>query len=522
MLTRLAGLIRQSVFAHYLGTSGAADAFNVAVRIPLLLQNLMGEGVLSGTLLPVYARLMGRGEEKAADRVAGVFVSFLAVAVAAVVIAGCVFTPAIVKATAGGLEPAVMTLAITLTRIMFPGVGLLVLYGWALAILNAHRQFFVSHVAPVLWNAAMIATLLIFGLRMTGAPLATALAWGSLAGSALQFGIEIPFVLRHARHLSLGFDRSLEGVRTVFRNLLPVVGGRAVVQLSGYVEIFMASLLPTGAVSILAYAQSIYFVPVSVFAMSITVAELPRMASETGSEEEVNGALRRRLDVSMRQVAFFIIPAVVAFVMIGRPIVSAVFERGQFTPAMTATVWYTLAGASVGMYFVTLGRLYISAFYALHDTRTPLRIAIIRVAVGAALAFLLAFPLRPLLVQVIGAAGLPPLPVPAMMGVAALTMASSIAAWIQYALLRSRMRRRIGAGPSKRGHFVKLMIAALAAGGTALAVYLLVAKPLLAAVPFRSVVEAVVACGVFGGVYLAATAAMEIPELRALRRFGRG
>ena len=521
MLSRVAGLIRQSVFAHYLGAGVAADAFNVAIRIPSILQNLLGDGVLSGTLIPVYARLMGRGDQKAADRVAGVFVSFLAVIVAVLVILGCVFAPAILTATAGGLEPEVMTLAVRFTRIIFPGVGLLVLYGWALAILNAHRQFFVSYVAPVLWNAAMIATLLIFGLRLSGAPLATALAWGSLAGSALQFGIEIPFVLRHARYLSLGFDLSVEGVRTVFRNLLPVVGGRGVVQVSGYVDIFLASLLPTGAVSIMAYAQSIYFMPISVFALSIAAAELPQMASESGSDEEVSAALRGRLDRSLRQVAFFIIPSVVAFVVIGRVIVSAVFERGQFTPAMTVMVWYALAGASLGMLSVTLSRLYTSAFYALHDTRTPLWIALVRVAVGATLSFLFAVPLRPLFVRAVTALGLPLPADPGLLGVAGITTATSIAVWIQFALLRHRMRQRIGEGPSKRVHFFKLWLAALTAGGITLALYLTAAKALLADVPFRNIAEAVLACGVFGIVYFAITFVLGIPEVRTLSRFGR-
>lgn len=521
MLSRIAGLIRQSVFAHYLGAGGAADAFNVAIRIPAFLQNLLGDGVLSGTLIPVYARLMGRGDQKAADRVAGVFVSFLAVIVAVLVILGCVFAPAILRATAGGLEPEVMTLAVRFTRIIFPGVGLLVLYGWALAILNAHRQFFVSYVAPVLWNAAMIATLLIFGLRLSGAPLATALAWGSLAGSALQFGIEIPFVLRHARYLSLGFDLSVEGVRTVFRNLLPVVGGRGVVQISGYVDIFLASLLPTGAVSILAYAQSIYFMPISVFALSVAAAELPQMAAERGSDEEVSAALRGRLDRSLRQVAFFIIPSVVAFVVIGRVIVSAVYERGEFTPAMTVAVWYTLAGASLGMLSLTLARLYTSAFYALHDTRTPLWTALVRVAVGATFSLLLAFPLRPLFVQAIVAARLPLPADPGLLGVAGLATASGLAAWVQFALLRHRMRQRIGAGPSKRVHFLKLWVAALAAGAVSFAVFQLAAKPLLARVPFRNIAEAALACGVFGIVYLGATFALGVPEVRMLSRFGR-
>ncbi|HEX2123354.1 MAG TPA: murein biosynthesis integral membrane protein MurJ, partial [Thermoanaerobaculia bacterium] len=308
LLSRVAGLIRTSVFAHYLGASAAADAFNVALKIPNFLQNMFGEGVLSASFIPVYSRLLAEGDEKLAGRVAGVFVSFLALGVGVIVTLGVILTPYILSVTASGFEGPVMDLAITLTRIIFPGIGLLVLYAWALGVLNAHRQFFISYVAPVLWSAAMIATLVIFGMRMRGAELATALAWGTLVGCALQFGIEIPFVLKHEKHLSFGFDRALEPVRTIFRNMFPVIGGRGVVQISGYIDTLIATLISTGAVSSLVYAQTIYMLPISVFGMSVAAAELPQMASETGSEDEVKVALRRRIDRGIRQVAFFVVP----------------------------------------------------------------------------------------------------------------------------------------------------------------------------------------------------------------------
>ena len=511
ILSRVAGLIRQSMFAHFFGVSAAADAFNVASRIPNFLQSLLGEGVLSGSFIPVYSRLLARGQQKEADRVAGVFLSFLIVIVIILVLLGVLFAPLIVRLTAGGLEPPIMALAVKLTRIMFPGVGLLVLYAWALGILNAHRQFFISYVAPVVWNAAMIATLLIFGLRLSGAPLATALAWGTVIGSALQFGLELPFVLRHATHLKLGFDRGLEPVRTIFRNLGPVIGGRGIVQINAYVDLFIASLLPTGAVSILAYAQSIYYLPLAVFGMSVVAAELPQMSSETGSEEEIGAAVRVRLDRGLRQVAFFIIPTVVAFIVLGRAIVAAVFERGAFTPFTTLLVWYTLAGASVGMLSLTLGRLYSAAFYALHDTRTPFRIALLRVIGSATLSLLLAFPLRPMFIAAVSSLGLP---LPAdrrLIGIVGITTASGLAGWIEYALLRHRIRQRIGAGPSKRVYMFKLWLAAIAAGAAGLAAYLLLPR-------FHNIAEAVLVCGVFGLVYLGVAVALGVREVRTILR----
>jgi putative peptidoglycan lipid II flippase len=519
LLSRVAGLIRTSVIAHYLGATGAADAFYVALKVPNFLQNLLGEGVLSAAFIPVYSRLISKGEHKVADRVAGVFVSFLALIVLGIVLAGVFLAPVILAFTAPGLDPPVMELAVKLTRIIFPGVGLLVLYAWALGILNAHRQFFISYVAPVLWSASMIVTLIVFGMYMSGARLAVALAWGTLVGCALQFAIEIPFVLKHAKHLSFGFDRSLEPVRSIFRNILPVVGGRGVVQISGYIDTAIASLLPTGAVTVLFNAQTIYMLPISVFGMSVAAAELPQMSGAQGSDEEVRSALRKRLDRGVRQMAFFVIPTTVAFVLIGRVLVAALFQRGKFTADTTLLVWYVLCGSAIGLLVSTLGRLYSSAFYALHDTKTPVRIAMIRVTVGAALALLFAFPLRPLFT---GAADALNLPVPhtaggaAALGAVGISLASALAAWVEFLLLRSRMRQRVGKGDAKAGYMLKLWIAAAIAGFASLAADVYFARGFATHLPLPRISEAILVCGAFGVVYFAVAAVLGIGEVKAL------
>jgi putative peptidoglycan lipid II flippase len=517
LLSRVAGLIRTSVFAHYLGASAAADAFNVALKVPNFLQNLLGEGVLSASFIPVYSRLVAHGEQKTADRVAGVFASFLALIVIAIVILGVTAAPLILNVTAAGLDEPTMALAVKFTRIIFPGVGLLVLYAWALGILNAHRQFFISYVAPVLWSAAMIATMVIFGVRMSGAPLATALAWGTLVGCALQFGIEIPFVLKHAKYLSFGFDRSLEPVKTIFRNIIPVVGGRGVVQISGYVDTFIASFLPTGAVTSLFYAQTIYMLPISVFGMSVAAAELPEMSSARGSDEEIYAALRKRLDRAVRQVAFFVIPTSIAFISIGHALIAALFQRGKFTYDTTLVVWYTLIGSTIGLLVATLGRLYSSAFYALHDTKTPFRIALARVFGGAALAMLFAFPLRPMFAAIVRGLGLP---LPRVegggvaLGIVGITAASGIAAWIEFLLLRRGIRKRIGRGEPKGAFMAKLWIGAIAGGVAAAAVERVLA--------LHPILEAMVLCATFGAVYFAVGFVLRVPEVTAtLSRFTR-
>src|SRR5712691_2499323 len=184
LCSRLTGLVRQRVFAHYFGLqSDSADAFMAAFRIPNFLQNLFGEGALSASFIPVYASLLARGERREADRVAGVVASLLALAVSGIVCVGVVATPLLIDAIAPGFEGGQRELTIRLVRILFPGAGLLVLSAWCLGVLNSHRRFLLSYTAPVMWNAAMIATLVVYGHEPLPR-LAVLLAWGSVVGSA--------------------------------------------------------------------------------------------------------------------------------------------------------------------------------------------------------------------------------------------------------------------------------------------------------------------------------------------------
>ena len=517
-LSRVAGLIREAVFARYLGNSMAADAFKFAQKAPNILQNLFGEGVLSASFIPVYARLIAKGDEKLAGRVAGVFVSLLAVAVSVVVLIGVLITPWVLLITAPGFRGEVYDLTVVLVRILFLSVGILVLSAWCLGVLNTHRMFFLSYVAPVLWNVAAIVTLLIFGGKLTNPGLAVALAWGMLIGSFLQFGIQLPFVLRFARELSLGFDWKLGPVREMFRNFGPVVVGRGVVQVSGYVDLAIATLLPTGAVASLSYAQMIYMLPISLFGMSVAAAELPQMASQTGTTEEIAAALRKRLNRGLRQIAFFVIPTTAAFLFIGRILVAALYQRGEFTAADSAVVWYILIGSSIGLLVATLGRLYSSTFYALGDTRTPMRYAMVRVTVGGILAVALAFPLRPYIRQALEALGVA---VPNVgggavaIGAAGITAASAVAAWVEFLLLRRGIHRRVGAVEPLIGYYVRLWIAALAAGAGAYAFDRWIGADLAQRLPLSGIVQAALASGVFGIIYFGVAAVLGVHEVKA-------
>src|SRR5689334_15317824 len=185
LLSRVAGFVRQYVFAHYFGNGAAADAFNAALRIPNLLQNLFGEGVLSASFIPVYASLLGRGAIDEARRVANVVATLLAVATTVLVALGMLATPLLIDVIAPGFEGEKREATIRLVRLLFPGVGLLVLSAWCLGVLNSHRRFFLSYAAPVVWSGAMIVAMLLYGSQAVSYRLAEIVAVAATIGAAL-------------------------------------------------------------------------------------------------------------------------------------------------------------------------------------------------------------------------------------------------------------------------------------------------------------------------------------------------
>jgi putative peptidoglycan lipid II flippase len=496
-LSRIAGLIRDRIFAHYFGNSEAADAFKAAFRIPNFLQNLFGEGVLSASFIPVYAGLLARKEEDEARRVAGAVAALLALTTSFVVLIGVLATPLLIDAIAPGFHGEKRQLTIQLVRILFPGAGLLVFSAWCLGVLNSHRRFFLSYTAPVLWNAAMIATLWIFGSRYAQFPLAQILAWGSVAGSALQVAVQLPVVLSLLRGFHFTLHFGAENLRNVVRNFAPVFVSRGVVQISAFIDALLASLLPGGAVAALAYAQTLYTLPVSLFGMSVSAAELPAMSGTVGADEEVAAALRVRLNAGLRQIAFFVLPSVVAFLILGDVIVAAIYRSGRFTQDDVLYVWGILAGATVGLLASTLGRLYASTYYALRDTRTPLRFAVLRVILTTILGYLFALPLPHLL------------HIPPRWGVAGLTISAGISSWVEFTLLRRSLNRRIGNSGLPAAYLAKLWSAALPAAALAWGVrhFIGLHRPILAAI---------LVLGTYGIVYFAATLLFRLPEARAL------
>ena len=258
-------------------------------------------------------------------------------------------------------------------------------------------------------------------------------------------------------------------------------------------------MLGTGAVTGLANAQLLYMLPVSLFGMSVAAAELPAMAGEAGLDRAGYEALRGRLDSGLRRIAFMVVPSAMAFLALGDIIAAALFETGRFQHEDALRVWAILAGSAVGMLASTLGRLYASAYYALRDTRTPLRYAIVRVILTTALGYMCAIPLPRWL-------GIDPL-----WGTAGLTASAGVAGWVEMILLRRTLNARIGRTGLSAGHVARLWVSAGLGAGIAWGVKL--AMPAL-----HPVLLAIAILAPFGLVYLGSTAALGVPEARRLLR----
>jgi putative peptidoglycan lipid II flippase len=454
--SRVVGLVREQVIAYYFGRAAAYSAFVAAYKVPNLVRVLLGEGNLSASLIPVLVRGMRSGDPDEARRLARSVLGLLLLVVAVVTLAGMALARPLSWLVAPGFDPELRFLVERLIVILFPTVAFLVVGAWCMGVLHAHGRFFWPNFAPIFWSLASAGALIAFVGR-TGMDPVYVLAWGVVAGSLLQVLVQLPATRGTLGRLTPAAGWSDPAVRRVVALFLPMMLGTGVAQVSSLVDVQIATFLGDASVATLAYAQRIYTLPLSLFGVAVAQVALPTLAYEAAAVE-AGGAgpppedLREELSISWQRMAFLILPSTVGLVAFGRPAVSLLFERGRFAAGDTTAVTWVVAAYAAGLLAYGSARLLATAFYAFHDTRTPVRIGVLSLVVNVVLGISLAW----------------------LLGTPGIALATALAAALSAVLLARALRRRLGSilTPGARSRGWRMGLAAVLAGLAGAAPYL--------------------------------------------------
>ena len=433
--------------AHLAGASAGADLLAAALRGANILQNLLGEQALSAAFIPIYSRFLEEGRTADARRFASAISGLLLVVAGGLALAGVLAAPLLVSVLAPGwrTEPELFGPLVEATRIVLPMTAVLVLAAWCLAILNSHRRFFLPYIAPVMWNVAVIAALLIVARSLAGGALppsrlVIAGSVGALVGGVLQLAVQLPLALRLLGGWRPSLTLAAPGVRDALRAFAPVATARGVVQISGYLELLLISWLAIGSFSSATWAQRIFLLAVALFGTAFAVVELPELSRiDTTVALE---SFRRRMSESLDWVVFFSVPTALGFVVFGHLIVATLYRSGRFGAEDNWLVYLILAAYAVGLVATSSSRILQNGYYALRDTSTPARIAVLRVFLGATVGLvLMLFLERYRVVDIASVASSKGL----RLGVVGMALGSALAAWIEWWALRRGLGRRLGA-----------------------------------------------------------------------------
>jgi putative peptidoglycan lipid II flippase len=421
LLSRTLGFVRDMAIAWLFGAGMVADAFFAAFRIPSTLRELLGEGALSAAFVPAFTRTASRDGRDAAWTLASKVMGTLIVVLIIVVALGILLAPWIVQVIAFGFGtvPGKLALTATLLRIMFPYILLVGLAALFMAILNSLGHFLTPALSPTVLNAVIIvAAVFVAPYAATPViPIAIAVVLGGIGQLALQ----IPAARAHGWRPAVRVAPLDPAVRQIGRLMLPGVAGLAVTQINVFVGTLLASLLAEGSVAAIGYAFRLVQYPIGVVGVSIATGALPVMSRAMARDAVPD--MKHALRDSLRLGVFLGLPAMVGLIVFAPPIVAVLFERGAFTRSATVLTASILAAYAVGLVFYIANRILAPAFFAMHDTWSPVATGMVAVAVNIACSLVLMGPF--------GA-----------MGLALATAVASASNCLQLVL---RLRRRVGA-----------------------------------------------------------------------------
>ena len=374
LVSRILGFVRDVIVAFALGAGLFADAFFVAFRIPNLLRRLFGEGSLTMAFIPVYSRIREEEGEEAAQAMARSAMIWLAVILCSITVLVEVVARPVTMAIAPGFIKNVeqFNTTVDLVRICFPYVIFICGVALCMGILNARDHFLAPALAPVVLNVTLIGSALLgyfFGLNV-----AYSMAYGVLVGGAGQWLLQQPFLSKVGFSWRGNWSWRNKGVARMGILMLPTVFGAAVYQVNILLGTLLASFLPVGSVSYLYYADRLVQFPLGVFGMAVSTAALPSLAKLAVRDEmdEYDNAL----SISLGLTLFIALPAAAGLVALADPVIALLFERGAFTAQDVAATAKALIAYSVGLPFIALARPLVAGFYALEDTRTPVKVAV--------------------------------------------------------------------------------------------------------------------------------------------------
>lgn len=449
-LSRISGFVRDMVISYAFGASAMADAFFVAFRIPNFFRRLFAEGAFSQAFVPVLSAYRAGGDRAAFLRFVSVMSAHFSLVLFIVCLAGVIGAPLLVALFAPGFwqDPAKLALTSEMVRITFPYLGFISLTAFAGALLNAHHRFAVPAFTPVLLNLSLIAAALL-PATMFDQPV-LALAWGVFVAGVAQFLFQLPALRRLGVLVAPRFDRQHAGVHRVGRLVLPSVVASSASQINSLVDTMIASLLVTGSISWLYYADRLLELPIGVVAVAIATVMLPNL-SRLNAEQSTE-AFSRTLDWGIRMSLLLVLPAAAALYLLAVPIIATIFGRGALTPTDVAMTALALEAFAVGLVGLTLVKITVPAYFAREDTRTPLRFALVAVGVNLALNLALFKP----------------------MGHVGLALATSAASLVQTFLL---VRGIVRAGLYRPGRDFYFFLLRVAAGVAVLSAFIVVLAP---------------------------------------------
>jgi len=391
-LSRILGLVRDIVVARFFGAGLVTDAFFVALRIPNLLRRLFAEGSLTIAFIPVFTDALTQKTRGDAFQLARVVLCLLSIVLAVVTILGILFAPWIVRIQAFGFGGSGIRydLTVLLTRITFPYIFLISLVAFFMGFLNSLRHFAAPAAAPIFLNVGIIASTFLISPRLSEPIVGVAV--GVLIGGILQVALQIPWVLKKGLSLQPIWIPHHPAVKRIGKLMLPAIFGSAIYQFNQFIGTLLASFLAQGSVSWLYYADRLVQFPLGVFAIAISTAALPSLSREASQKDSIQ--FTDTLGHALRMVFFVTIPSMVGLIVLGELILQVFFQRGAFDAYSTAMTYRALFFYALGLWAFSGIRVMVSAFYALQDTKTPVKVAIVALVTNLILSLLLMGPLR--------------------------------------------------------------------------------------------------------------------------------